>query len=335
MLNIGVIGVGYWGPNIIRNFTALPDSNVVLCADVRKERLDFITSLYPKIEVTTCEEDVIKDKRIDAVAIVTPVSTHFKLAKESIENGKHLLLEKPMCGTIDECKELVDLAYKKNKIIMVDHTFIYHPAIKKCKELIEIGELGDKLFYFDSVRINLGLFQHDINVIWDLAPHDLSIMDYLINEKPVAVSACGAAHFRLPVEDVAYITVKFESQLIAHFQVSWLAPVKIRRTVISGSSKMLVYDDMDPSEKIKIYDKGITVNESIYETLISYRTGDMWAPKISTKEALRDECEHFLDCVMHNKKPITDAENGLRIVRLLGAADESIKSNGCWVSCKE
>jgi predicted dehydrogenase len=336
MLNIGVIGAGYWGPNIIRNFATMKESNVLKCCDLRQERLDLIESLYPRIETTTDAEDIITSKDIDAVAIVTPVSTHYELARACLMEGKHVLIEKPMCSSVEECKDLVEIAKQKNKIIMVDHTFVYHPAIKKCKELIEAGELGDSMLYFDSVRINLGLFQHDVNVIWDLAPHDLSIMDYLIKEKPIQVSAYGRSHFNLPVEDIAYITIHFESNLTAHFHVNWLAPVKIRRTIISGSSKMLVYDDMEPSEKIKIYDKGVTlINDSIYETLINYRTGDIWSPKLSQKEALKEEIEHFIDCILNNKKPITDGEDGLRVVRLLSAADRSIKENSSWVSVRE
>jgi predicted dehydrogenase len=277
----------------------------------------------------------LKDKDIHAVAVATPVFTHYKLVKEALESGKHVLVEKPFTSTVREAETLVELAYKKGLTLLVDHTFIYTGSIRRIKDFISAGELGD-VYYFDSVRVNLGLFQHDVNVIWDLAPHDLSIMDFIIGEKPVSVVASGASHTPGGLEDVAYVTVKFKDNLIAHFHVNWMSPVKIRKVIIGGSKKMVVFDDLDPAEKVKIYDKGITLSKtnekSVYQSMVQYRIGDMYAPAITNIEALKVEIEHFADCIRNKKKPITDGEAGLRVVRILEAASKSLKKGGVKVN---
>lgn len=331
MINVGVLGCGYWGPNLIRNFMEVQNHRLKTVCDLRKERLDFIKSRYPAVEITQNYRDILNDTDIQAVAIATPVSSHYQFAKEALENGKHVMVEKPFTANVAQGEELIYLAQKKGKVILVDHTFIYTGAVRKMKEIIDTGQLGT-LYYFDSVRINLGLFQHDINVIWDLAPHDISIMDYLLNQDPVSVSATGVSHLDNDLEDIAYLTVNFEKNLIAHFHVNWLAPTKIRLIQIGGSEKMLVYDDMEISEKIKLYDKGIIVDENdedgIYKALVQYRIGDMYAPKLDQTEALKLECEHFIDCIQNGQKPITDGIAGLRVVKILENAEKSIKNNG-------
>jgi predicted dehydrogenase len=331
MINVGVLGCGYWGPNLIRNFMEVQNHRLKTVCDLRQERLDFIKSRYPAVEVTQNYRDILNDADIQAVAIATPVSTHYQFAKEALENGKHVMVEKPFTANVAQGEELIYLAQKKGKIVLVDHTFIYTGAVRKMKEIIDTGQLGT-LYYFDSVRINLGLFQHDINVIWDLAPHDISIMDYLLNQDPVSVSATGVSHLDNGLEDIAYLTVNFDKNIIAHFHVNWLAPTKIRLIQIGGSEKMLVYDDMENSEKIKLYDKGIIVDENnedgIYKALVQYRSGDMYAPKLDQTEALKLECEHFLDCIQNGKKPLTDGVAGLRVVKILENAEKSIKNNG-------
>lgn len=328
-VRIGLIGCGYWGPNLVRNFNETQGARMAICCDIRQERLDFIKNRYPSIEVSNDYTKVIKDPEIDAIAIATPIHTHYKLAKAALMNGKHVLVEKPMTTRTRDASKLIEIAQKENKILMVDHTFIYTGAVRKIKEIIESGEIG-KIYYFDSVRINLGLFQHDVNVIWDLAPHDISIMDHIICEKPLRVRAVGNSHIDNMIENIAYIHIEFENDLSAHFHINWLAPVKVRRIIIGGSKKMIVYDDNEPSEKVKVYDKGVSIKEdkeSIYQTLIQYRTGDMYAPKLDQTEALSLECAHFIDCIKNKRKPITDGETGLKVVKILQAAQDSI-SNG-------
>ncbi|MBI5638828.1 MAG: Gfo/Idh/MocA family oxidoreductase [Nitrospirae bacterium] len=333
-LKVGIIGCGYWGPNLIRNFNDNHHADLTYACDLSEERLHRVKLRYPQVRVTTDYHVLLRDRDLAAVTIATPVFTHYKLVRESLEAGKHVLVEKPLTATVKEAEKLVDLAAKKNLVLLVDHTFIYTGAIKRIKDFISAGQLGE-MFYFDSVRVNLGLFQHDVNVIWDLAPHDLSIMDYIVDEKPVSVVATGASHTPRGIEDVAYVTVKFSSNLIAHFHVNWMSPVKIRKIIIGGSKKMVVFDDLDPGEKIKIYDKGITLSKenekAVYQSLVQYRIGDMYAPNIENKEALGVEVEHFADCIKNNKKPLTDGEAGLRVVRILEAAEKSIKKGGVKV----
>jgi predicted dehydrogenase len=288
---------------------------------------------YPAARTTTDYQELVRDSELDAIAIVTPVATHFQIAEAALHAGKHLLVEKPLTATGREAAELSDLADSKKLTLMVDHTFIYTGAVRKMKEIVASGELGD-LLYFDSVRINLGLFQKDINVLWDLAPHDLSIMDYLIDRQPVAVSAIGSCHIEPGIENIAYLMMNFGDDFIAHFHFNWLAPVKIRRTMIAGSRKMVLYDDIEPTEKVRIYDKGVTASrvgsdrEADYQTLVSYRTGDVWAPKLDSTEALRYVVAEFLESIRTGRRPLTDGQSGVRVVRLLEAAQASIKNGG-------
>jgi predicted dehydrogenase len=328
-MNIGVIGYGYWGPNLLRNLSETPGVNALWCVDSRRERRELARKRYPDIAITDRMEDVLKDARVTAVAIATPVSTHYALAKKALEHGKHVLVEKPMTRTVAEAEELVALARQKGVLLMVDHTFIYTGAVRKTKALLDAGELGN-LYYFDSVRVNLGLFQHDIDVLWDLAPHDLSILSHLIPQRPRCVTAVGTDHTGSGLVDVAYMTVHYEDSFLAHFHVNWLSPVKMRRILVGGSRQMLVYDDMEPSEKLRLYDRGInvTTREGIYRTLVDYRMGDMWAPKLEIREALAVECDHFAECVRKLKKPLSDGEAGLSVVRLLEAASKSMAAHG-------
>ena len=328
-MKVAVIGAGYWGPNLIRNFASLDEVEGVIACDRDSNRLAKMRKMFPGIETCSDENDAILNPEVAAVAIATPVSTHFDIARRAIEAGKHCFIEKPMTASVAEGEELIELATKKQVTLFVDHTFVYTGAVRKMKEIIESGRLGD-IYYFDSVRINLGLFQHDVNVIWDLAPHDLSIMDYLLSEKPVAVSANGSCHIGNELEDIAYLTLEFNDNLIAHFHVNWLAPMKIRKTLIGGTKSMIIYDDTETSEKVKVYDKGIDVTsrEGVYNTLVQYRTGDMLSPKLDQEEALAVATRHFLDCVINNKTPITDGHAGLNVVRVLEASAVSVKNRG-------
>lgn len=328
-MKVAVIGAGYWGPNLIRNFLSQDEVENVIACDRDENRLAKMQKTFPGIELSTDYEDVIKRADVEIVAIATPVSLHYEIAKKSLLAGKHCWIEKPMTVNSAEAEELIALADQHNLKIFVDHTFIYTGAVRKMKEIITSGRLGE-LYYFDSVRVNLGLFQHDVNVIWDLAPHDLSIMDYLLESKPLAVSATGSCHVGNGLEDIAYLTVQFENNLIAHFHVNWLAPVKIRKTLIGGTKSMIVYDDTEASEKLKIYDKGIevTTREGVYDTLVQYRTGDMLSPKIEQTEALNLAAGHFIDCIKNDKKPLTDGTSGLNVVRILEASEVSIKNQG-------
>ena len=328
MIRVGVIGYGYWGPNIVRNFQGLESTQVAMICDKNPGSLLRAKRAYPSIDVTSDSVDIIRSSRIDAVAIVTPVWTHFELAKCALLNGKHVFVEKPFTSDSAEAEELIELAAKKNLSIMVDHTFLFTWAVRKIRQLIDNNTLGN-LYYYDSMRVNLGLFQHDVSVIWDLAPHDLSIMDYLIKEQPQAVVATGESHLN-GVEDVAFITVYFPDNIIAHVNVNWLSPVKIRTTLIGGEKKMLVWNDLEADEKIKVYDKGVHLNsqENVYELLVSYRSGDMWAPQVEQVEALKLELGHFIDCVLNNKTPLNDGAAGLRVVKMLEAADKSVEKKG-------
>jgi len=332
-INIGVIGYGYWGPNLVRSFAEVPRSQVIAVSDFSIERLAKVQSRYPAIKVTTNAQDLFADPEIDAIAIATPVSTHFDLALSALQAGKHVLVEKPMTVSSEQATRLIEEAERRNLVLMVDHTFVYTGAVRKMHELVATKAVGD-IYYYDSVRVNLGLFQHDVNVIWDLAVHDLSIIDYVLPTKPYAVSATGMSHVPGEPENIAYLTLFFENNLIAHLHVNWLAPVKVRRTLLGGSQKMISYDDLEPSEKIKVYDKGITVNgspENVYQMLVGYRTGDMWSPKLELTEALQTEAVHFIQCIQQGDRPITDGEAGLRVVRILEAATESMKKQGALV----
>ena len=332
-MNVGVIGYGYWGPNLVRNFAELPEVRVRWCADLRADRRALARSRYPSIRVTEDAGDLFDDPTLDAIAIATPVSTHFELAKRALASGKHVLIEKPMTRWASEAQELIALAEARGLVLMVDHTFVYTGAVRKMKEIVDSGELGEP-YYFDSVRVNLGLFQSDIDVLWDLAPHDLSIFAHLIGETPRFVSANGAAHTSNRLADVVYLTMHFASDFIAHVHVNWLSPIKIRRLLIGGSRQMLVYDDGEPSEKVRVYDRGVrvTTEESMHRMLVDYRMGDGWSPKLDTREALAVECEHFVDCVRFSKVPLTNGATGLAVVRLLEAADRSMASDGARIA---
>jgi len=330
MIRIGVIGYGYWGPNLVRNFMAAPGSAVTRVCDLRTERLSTLGKLYPGLKTCSDSSALINDPQIDAVVIATPVTSHFELAMAALKAGKHVLVEKPLAARADQACKLVDEAAARNLVLLVDHTFVYTDAVRKIRELISSGKLGE-IYYYDAVRVNLGLFQHDVSVIWDLAIHDLSIIDHVLPSKPIAVSATGISHVPGQPENVAYITLFFASAQIAHVHVNWLTPVKVRHTLIGGSEKMILYDDLEPSEKLKVYDKGINVThepEDVYKMLVSYRLGDMWAPQLNNTEALQTEANHFIDCIEHNQQPETDGPAGLRMVKLIEAAETSLRDRG-------
>ncbi len=331
-MKIGIIGLGYWGPNLVRNFLANKNVESVVCCDLNPKRLESVKQRFPSIETVPDYKAILKDPAVTAVGVITPISTHYKLANEALEAGKHVLVEKPLTDSAKDALALVNLAERKKLTLMVDHTFIYTGAVRRIKELVQSGELGD-IFYFDSVRVNLGLFQHDVNVLWDLAPHDISIMDFVVAQKPESVSAVGARHFN-SVEDVAYLTVNFANNLIAHFHVNWLSPVKVRKILIGGSKKMIVYDDMDPSEKVKVYNKGVDVQseEMIHSVLVQYRMGDMYAPQLDQTEALALMCSDFIDSIIAHKKPESDGVAGFNVVRILEAGQRSIKNGGALVA---
>src|SRR5580765_7152224 len=328
MIRIGVIGYGYWGPNVVRNLHRVVGSRVAMVCDKSPEMLRRVNQTYPDIKTTTNSCDVLCSAEIDAVAVITPVWTHFELAKKALENGKHVFVEKPFTSDSTQAEELIQLAEKKGLCIMVDHTFLFTGAVRKIRQLVDQNALGN-LYYYDSTRVNLGLFQHDVNVIWDLAPHDLSIMDHLIQEKPEGVVATAERHLN-GLEDVAFLTFYFPHNVIAHINVNWLSPVKIRTTLIGGEKKMVVWNDLEADEKIRIYDKGVSVKngEGMYNLLVSYRSGDMWAPKVEQTEALKAEVNHFMDCISVNRAPLNDGLAGLRVVRLLEAAEKSLQARG-------
>jgi len=332
LIRIGVIGYGYWGPNLVRNYFEAPGAEVACVSDLREERLALVSSRYPTLRTTRNFLELIEDPYIDAVAIATPVSTHYEFALRALQAGKHVLVEKPLASNTDQVQQLMDLAQRKNRVLMVDHTFVYTGAVRKIRELVESGTLGE-IYYYDSVRVNLGLFQHDVNVLWDLAVHDLAIMDYVLPFRPCAVSATGLSHVPGGTENIAYLTLFFEGSQIAHIHANWLAPVKLRRTLIGASRKMIVYDDLDQGEKIKVYDKGITLSnhqspEKLYQMLVGYRTGDMLAPQIDGTEALKFEIDHFLHCIRQQEEPITGGPAGLRVVEILQAASQSMGQRG-------
>ena len=329
-LNIAVVGCGYWGPNLTRNFNQIPGCNVKMCCDSDNEKLTRISSLYPNIRVTENLDDILTDEGIDAVAIATPVSSHFEIGKKCLEFNKHVLIEKPLASSSEQCLELIRLSEQNNRVLMVGHTFEYTAAVNKAKEIVDSGELGE-ILYISCVRVNLGLFQQDINVIWDLAPHDISIIFYLLNQFPITVSGQGKAHFNKEIEDVAVISLNFPNGMIAFIHNSWLDPDKIRKITIVGSKKMLVYDDIKTNEKIKIYDKGVEVPpyyDTYAEFQFSYRYGDIYTPLINEYEPLRRECEHFLECINEGKKPKSDGYSGLRVISILEAANRSLRERG-------
>jgi len=327
-VRVGVIGYGYWGPNIVRNLHGQKNAEAVMVCDKSPAALGRVRKAYPSIETVFDPMEVLRSPDIDAVAVVTPVWSHYELAKMALENGKHVFIEKPFTSNSAQAEELIELAARKKLTIMVDHTFLFTGAVRKIRELVDSGTLGD-LYYYDSLRVNLGLFQHDVSVIWDLAPHDLSIMDHVIKAEPEAIVATGEKHLN-GVEDVAFMTVYFPRNVIAHINVNWLSPVKIRTTLIGGQKKMVVWNDLVADEKVRVYDKGvqITTGEGIRDLLVSYRSGDMWAPQLEQVEALHVELDYFADCVVKNKVPFNDGLAGLRVVRMLEAAEESIRRRG-------
>lgn len=330
MVRIGVIGYGYWGPNLARNFAETKGAELAAVCDARPERLALARARHPQARALTAAAELLADPKLDAVAIATPVSSHFGLALAALEAGKHVLVEKPLAATSDEARRLVDAAERRGLRLMVDHTFAYTAAVRRIRELVRGGTLG-AVYYYDSVRVNLGLFQHDVSVLWDLAVHDLAILDYVLGERPQAVSATGVGHVPGQPENIAYLTLFFEERRVAHIHVNWLAPVKIRRTLIGGSEKMIVYDDLEPSEKLRIYDKGVTLDErpeGVYRMRVGYRTGDMWAPHLEPGEALRVEAAEFVRAVETGEAPATDGHAGLRVVGILEAATRSMAERG-------
>ncbi|MFZ1005634.1 MAG: Gfo/Idh/MocA family oxidoreductase [Candidatus Sulfotelmatobacter sp.] len=331
VVKFGVVGYGYWGPNVVRNLDRLDEADVVAVCDKSPAARRKVAKLYPDVLVTDDARDLMSSPDIDAIAVVTPVWTHYELAKAALQNGKHIFVEKPFTTNAAQAEELIELAARKNLKIMVDHTFLFTGAVQKIKQLLQEGALG-KLYYYDSTRVNLGLFQHDVNVVWDLAPHDLSIIDHLISQTPEAISATGQTHLN-GHEDVAFITLYFPDKVIAHINVNWLSPVKVRTTLIGGEKKMLVWNDLEADEKIKIYDKGVNIKtrEGLYNLLVHYRSGDMWAPQIEQVEALTGELAYFVECIAKDKKPMNDGEAGLRVVRMLEAANASIRKRGALV----
>jgi predicted dehydrogenase len=336
MIRIGVVGYGYWGPNLVRNFAETPGAEIAAVADLDTNKLTTVKRRFPAVQTTTNFNDLLHDASIDAVAIATPVNTHYELAMAALKAGKHVWVEKPMTETFEQAQRLVEEAERRGKVLHVDHTFIYTGAVQKMAEIIKADELG-KLYYYDSIRVNLGLFQRDVSVISDLAVHDFSILDHLFGEQPAAVTASGMNHFPGTPENLAYVTLYYDSGMIAHANVSWLAPVKVRQILVGGSKKMVTYDDLETSEKIKVYDKGVSFTddpEKIQEMRVGYRTGDMWAPKLAVTEALRVEGEQFVDCIRHSKKSLTDGQLGLRVVQLIEAASESMRNKGKTVYLK-
>jgi predicted dehydrogenase len=331
MLKFGVIGYGYWGPNIVRNLKSLEGCQVVgicdRCPTARKRS----QAAHPGVPVYSDSKELIGSSEVDAIAVITPVWTHYELAKAALENGKHVFVEKPFTSSVAQAEELINLAERKNLQIMVDHTFLFTGAVRKIRQLLTEGTLG-KLYYYDSTRVNLGLFQHDCNVIWDLAPHDLSIMNYLLEKDAEAISATGQTHLN-GHEDIAFITAYFPDKMIAHINVNWLSPVKVRTTLVGGEKKMLVWNDLEADEKLRVYDKGVDVKsqEGVYNLLVSYRSGDMWAPHVEQVEALRLEMNYFADCIRKDEKPFNDGYAGLKVVRMLEAASESLAKRGALV----
>jgi len=335
MIRIAIVGYGYWGPNLVRNFAGISDARVSKVVDLRPERLEIARKAYPTVETSTDIDSLWTDTAIDAVVIATPVFTHYPLAKKALMSGKHVLIEKPMTDTVDHALELIDLAAKHQKLLMVDHTFLYTPAVQKMKSLIDTGEIG-KVKYFDSTRINLGLIQQDVNVLWDLAPHDISILDYLITDRPLSVNATGVSHIHNGIENIAYLTVNFQSDMVAHFSCSWSSPVKIRMMMIGGDARMIVFNDMEPTEKIRLYDTAhsVSTDEEKQRVLVDYRVGDVFIPKLGNAEALSGMALDFIQSMMSGSAPISSSESGLNTIKILEAAQTSIKSGGAEVKIR-
>jgi len=335
-MKIGLIGYGYWGPNLARNFNQNPDLELSYICDFSADRLKAASTMYKQTRLVNDPEVLFKDTTLDAIAIATPVFTHFDLAKRALESGKDVWLEKPMTEKVEQAEELIEMTEKNKRVLHVDHTYVYTGAVRKIRELIDKGELGD-LIYYDSTRVNLGLFQQDVDVIWDLAPHDISIMDYLMPFKKTAVSATGSKFYGNGMVPKALLTIYMENNIIGHINVSWVSPVKIRQTLIGGTAKMVLYDDNQPSEKIKVYDKGVQLfetKEDLYHLKVQYRVGDMWAPKISDHEALGVETKHFAECLKTRQKPLTDGRAGLEVVKILVASQKSLKGRGVPVELR-
>ncbi len=332
MVQVGMVGYGYWGNNLLRNFINTPNCTLKTVCDLRIERLQIAKKAFPSIEITTSFEELIHNPKIDAVIVATPVFLHYKFAKMALEAGKHVLVEKPLTASVAEASELVELALKKQLILAVDHTFLFTGSVQKIKSMVDCSELG-KLQYFDSTRINLGLFQPDVNVIWDLAPHDISILNYLVKEKPISISCIGKSHTASKLEDIAYLTINYSSDFIAHFSCSWISPVKIRRILLGGDKKMCLFDDVEPTEKVKIYDTGFDVKneEEKHKMLIDYRIGDIYLPKIAQKEALSEMAVDFINAIERKIKPLVDGESGLEVVKILDAAQRSINKKGAEI----
>jgi len=339
MINIGVIGCGYWGPNLIRNMLKVSGCQVVAVADKRTDRLEAVRRFNPEMKLTTSAHELVESDYIDGIVIATPISTHFELAKACLTQGKHVLIEKPMTTTVADARELIRLAQELRRVLMVDHTFIYSGAVRKLRDIIDSGDLGE-IYYYDSVRLNLGLFQPDVNVLWDLAPHDFSVLTYLLDKKPIHVSAQGSSPVRWngwKQESIAYVTVELQGGVLAHFHLNWLSPVKLRRTLIGGSRKMVMYDHLDSDNQVKIFDKGVEIleDQERYKALVQYRTGDLLVPKVDQTEALETACRHFIHCIETGEKPITDGYAGLRVVELLETAERSIKKASSIKEAKE
>ena len=329
MIKFGVIGYGYWGPNVARNITTSANTQLIAVADTSPAARTRAQKANPGLRVTDDPAELLSSPEIDAIAVVTPVWTHFELSKAALENGKHIFVEKPLTSKVVQAEQLIELAAAKNLQVMVDHTFLFTGAVQKIRQLVDEGVLGN-LYYYDSMRVNLGLFQHDVDVVWDLAPHDLAIMDYVIQKKPEAVVATGEKHLNGHV-DIAFLTVYFPDNVVAHVNVNWLSPVKVRTTLIGGEKKMVVWNDLESDEKVKVYDKGVRMGNNgngVYELLVSYRSGDMWAPRLEQMEALKAEMNHFVECLSSNRTPLNDGAAGLRVVKLLEAAERSLKYKG-------
>jgi len=331
MIGVGLIGYGYWGPNLARNIAETPGFRLAAIADTRPERLDLAVRRHPGVVALTDSMALVDHRSVDAVVVATPLRTHVSLARAALERGKHTLVEKPLASTVADAESLREIADRRGTCLMVDHTFVYTGAVQRIKTIIDSGDLG-ALLYLDSVRVNLGLFQNDSNVVWDLAPHDLAVVDFLLAEQPHAVSATGGTVSGYHQESIAYITLHYPSGFLAHLHVNWLAPVKIRRMLIGGAQKMLAYDDMEPSEKVRVYDKGVAFDpgddESRRELLVSYRSGDMYAPRLDRQEALHVLMNEFARAIAERRAPLTDAAAGIRVVRLLEAAERSLRCDG-------
>ena len=333
MIKIGLIGYGYWGPNLARNFSINPDMALVAVCDFSADRLARARRMHPSAQLCDNLDDFFKAD-LDAVAIATPVATHYDLTRRALESGRHVWLEKPMTETVDQAEKLIALAQRRRKVLLVDHTFVFTGAVRKIKELVDKGHLG-QLVYYDSTRVNLGLFQQDVNVLWDLAPHDISIMDFLMPLKKLAVSATGCHYYGNGLVPKSLLTIYMEGDAVGHINVSWVSPVKIRQTLIGGTSRMILYDDTEPSEKVKVYDKGVDLNiadkDEVYHLKVQYRVGDMYAPKLEDHEALALETRHFADCILNGNEPLTGGLAGLEVVKVLNASGQSLKNRGAPV----